>query len=219
MTSTRPPWAIVVPVKRLGEAKTRLRTDEGLRREIALAIALDTVRAALACPAVAVVVAVSDDEVAGPALTRIGAVVVPDIPDAGLNPALQHGARHAALLVPGARVATVSADLPALAGRELAALLAHAAEEETAFVADASGEGTTVLTARTPELLRPAYGARSRRAHLDAGAVDLTDVAGPTLRQDVDTLADLAAAAELGCGSDTADLLARHPDLLTPTRG
>ncbi|NKY79677.1 2-phospho-L-lactate guanylyltransferase, partial [Nocardiopsis dassonvillei] len=44
-------WSLVVPVKRLGRAKTRLAPVAGGRREdLALAIACDTVAAARACP-------------------------------------------------------------------------------------------------------------------------------------------------------------------------
>ena len=68
-------WAIVVPVKRLSGAKTRLRLDPDVRIELALAMAADTVRAALACPVTDLVIAVSDDEQAAPVLKSLGAVV------------------------------------------------------------------------------------------------------------------------------------------------
>ncbi len=76
------------------------------------------------------------------------------------------------------------------------------------MVPDADGTGTTLLTARAPEALRPHFGPGSRAAHETAGHVVLADV-GAGLRRDVDTTADLAAVVGLGVGPVTADALAR----------
>jgi 2-phospho-L-lactate guanylyltransferase len=215
MTAPRPRWAIVVPVKQLAVAKSRLLADDVVRRELALAMALDTVRAAAECPAVSDVVAVSDDPQAVEALRTLSVHVVPDQPDAGLNPALAHGAQEGAARDAGAAIAAMSADLPALRPADLADLLLLAGSADSAIVGDAGGEGTTLLTARTAATFAPRYGEQSRRAHVAAGAVDLTASAAQSLRQDVDTLADLAIAASLGCGPATSDVLSRHPELLT----
>lgn len=205
------PWAIVVPVKRLSAAKSRLAVDSGLRAEIALAMALDTVRA---CAEVALVVAVSDDDRAAPMLRALGAVVVADEPDAGLNPALRHGAEVAVREHAATAVAAVASDLPALQPAELADTLRRAAAHPAAVVADWSGAGTTLLTATPPPGFRPAYGPGSRAAHLAAGAVDLTETAGAGLRRDVDTLDDLRAAIALGCGPATTEVAHRHASAL-----
>jgi 2-phospho-L-lactate guanylyltransferase len=207
------PWAIVVPVKRLADAKTRIATSAPVREQLALAMALDTVRAAVACPDVAALVVVTDDERAAPLLLALGAHVVPDVPGAGLNPAIAHGVVVAAGLLDGA-VAALSSDLPALRPDELGAVLGRAAGHETAVVADVAGDGTTLLTARWSNQFRPAFGVDSRSAHAALGAVDLSASAGASVRRDVDTLADLRAAAGLGCGPATTELLARYPDLL-----
>src|SRR5436305_745035 len=73
----------------------------------------------------------------------LGARTVPDAPDRGLNPALDHGA----LSTGAVAVAALSSDLPALRPQELAAALAAAAAADRCFVADAAGTGTTLLTA------------------------------------------------------------------------
>ncbi|NEC80360.1 2-phospho-L-lactate guanylyltransferase, partial [Streptomyces sp. SID7958] len=72
-------WTLVVPLKPLAQAKSRLSdtADDGLRPGLALAFAQDTVAAALACPAVRGVVVVTDDVPAGRALAALGAGVVP----------------------------------------------------------------------------------------------------------------------------------------------
>jgi 2-phospho-L-lactate/phosphoenolpyruvate guanylyltransferase len=78
-------WTVLLPVKVLARAKSRLAVLAGeRRRELALALAADTVASVLACPEVARVVVVTSDPVAGPLLAALGAVVVPDVP-AGLD--------------------------------------------------------------------------------------------------------------------------------------
>jgi 2-phospho-L-lactate guanylyltransferase len=208
-------WAVVVPVKRLELAKTRLSVHPALRRELALAMATDTVVACLRTPGVTDVVVVTDDEVAVVAMTALGARVVADEPDSGLNPALVHGANALAELHPAAGIVMLSSDLPALSAQALGPLLQHhAGAVEAGCVADAAGTGTAVLTMRTATSVTPAFGPGSWRRHVDAGAVDLTRYADPRLRRDVDTTADLAAAMMLGCGAATVTVTSAHPSLL-----
>ena len=84
--SARFTWTVVMPVKVLGQAKSRLAVLAGPRRpELALAFASDTVSAVMDCPAVARVLVVTSDISAAGALSSLGASVVPDLPDAGLN--------------------------------------------------------------------------------------------------------------------------------------
>ncbi|MDQ1616188.1 MAG: 2-phospho-L-lactate/phosphoenolpyruvate guanylyltransferase [Actinomycetota bacterium] len=209
MTRSAQRWCLVVPVKRLAAAKTRLAGLAGPRREdLALAFALDTTEALVRCPLVAEVLVVTDEPVAASELGRLGAHVVADEPDAGLNPALVHGARVAQLRHPGVGVGVgaVSADLPALNDDEVADVLAAAPTGSPGFVPDRSGRGTTMLLARDPRQFVPAFGAGSAARHRGAGAVALA--AGATVRRDVDTEADLLAAVALGLGPRTRAALA-----------
>ena len=89
MTGAGLSWSIVVPVKRFAVAKTRLDVDPAVRGELALALAADTVAAVLAAELVERVVVVTDEPTAAAAARRLGATVVADEPDAGLNPALR----------------------------------------------------------------------------------------------------------------------------------
>jgi 2-phospho-L-lactate guanylyltransferase len=202
-TPTADRWCLVVPVKRLVIAKTRL---SGLtarqRRDLALAFALDTVCAALACPAVEAVLVVTDEPAAGRRLRDVGAVVVADEPDAGLNPAVRQA--H-----PECSVGALSSDLPALRTDELGVALARAAGAVSCFVRDAHGSGTTALLARRPGDFVPAFGPGSAAAHLAAGAVELTGADLESLRHDVDTAADLDWVLSVGVGPHTAEV-ARH---------
>jgi 2-phospho-L-lactate guanylyltransferase len=209
-----PGWALVVPVKRLSGAKSRLRgAVPGVPHErLALALAQDTVAAAVACPAVAEVLVITPDQDASAALAALGALVEPEpasastAPDAGLNAAVAHGLAHAA--AGGRRVAVLTADLPALRADDLAAALAQAADAGPAYVADAAGTGTTLLVAPADGRLEPRFGPGSARAHEATGARPLSGPL-PTLRRDVDTPADLAAARALGLGRHTRALVGR----------
>ncbi len=197
----------MLPVKRLAGAKTRLGAPyDGQRGALALAFALDTTVAALACTRVAAVLVVTDDDTAAARLTALGAEVTGDHPDAGLNPALAHGAALASATRPDTFVGTLAADLPALRPDELAGALDTAAAHERAFVRDATGSGTTLLLARDAATLAPMFGPGSAGDHARSGAVEV--VGGvPSLRLDVDTAADLDAARELGVGPWTRAVL------------
>jgi 2-phospho-L-lactate guanylyltransferase len=203
-------WSVVVPAKRLDVAKTRLRPATAALPDAAaahsglvLALLADTVAAALACRAVDGVLVVTDDPAAERLVRRLGASAVADEPDEGLNPALAHGA--ARLLGP---VAALSSDLAALRPDELgAALTAAATGTPRAFVADAEGRGTTLLTAAGVPL-DPRFGVGSAAAHAATGA-RLLDGDWPGLRRDVDTPDDLEAAVRLGVGPHTAAQLSR----------
>lgn len=206
-------WTLVVPLKPLTRAKSRLAgaAPGTSLPQLALAFAQDTVSAALACPAVAGVVVVTDDPLAAEALAALGARPVPDEPADGLNAALVHGAAAARSLRPHTALAALNADLPALRPAELARALNAAAEFPRAFLPDAAEIGTTLLTARPGTALSPAFGGPSRARHRASGAVELTPSQVRSVRQDVDTPDDLRAALALGVGGFTTELLAGHP--------
>ena len=202
-------WSVLMPVKVLAEAKSRLAGLAGARRaELALALASDTVTAVLGSDAVARVVVITDDQVAALALAALGALVVPDEPRAGLNAALRHGAAYAAASWPGEGIAALSADLPALRPEQVGRALRAAAAWPTAFVADAAGDGTTLYTAAPGAAFRPAFGLASRARHAADGAVELGLDGIPGLRRDVDTPSDLRDAAALGLGPHSMPLAA-----------
>jgi len=205
-------WSVLMPVKVLAEAKSRLAGLAGLsgprRAELALALASDTVTAVVGSDAVARVIVITDDQVAAVALAALGALMVPDEPRAGLNAALGHGAAYAAARWPRDGIAALSADLPALRPEQIGRALRAAAAWPTAFVADAEGDGTTLYTATPGAAFRPAFGLASRARHAAGGAVELILDGIPGLRRDVDTPSDLCGAAALGLGPHSAPLAA-----------
>ncbi|WP_310911959.1 2-phospho-L-lactate guanylyltransferase [Lipingzhangella rawalii] len=211
-----PSWSVVIPVKRLHRAKSRLAGLAGNRRwELALAVCLDAVRATLACRAVQRVVVVTDDHHAATALRELpraerALMITDDVPDAGLNPALRHGATIASRQDPGLGVAALSADLPALRPEELARVLAAANRAPRSFLADAAAVGTTLYAVRDVDSggFTPAFGGSSRARHRGQDVVELDLRGVDSVRRDVDTPADLRAAAALGLGPVTGALLA-----------
>ncbi|MFI1969007.1 2-phospho-L-lactate guanylyltransferase [Streptomyces cinnamoneus] len=211
-------WTLVVPLKPLAVAKSRLRAGAGglPGPALALAFALDTVAAALACGSVRDVAVVTDDRPAGRELAALGARILPEPPGGGgLNAALAHGARTVRAGRPRSAVATLNADLPALRPGELGRVLEYAAEFPRAFLADAAGIGTTLLAATAGKELGPAFEGRSRARHRASGAreIDVRDV--DSVRRDVDTETDFRAALKLGVGPRTAALA---DGLLRPDR-
>jgi 2-phospho-L-lactate guanylyltransferase len=226
-------WSLVIPVKVLARAKSRLTGLAGQRRsDFALAMAADTIAAAIQADTVVAVLVVTDDPEVGGIAAGLGAVVLADTPGSGLNAALAHGAAYSQDRWPDRGRAGLAGDLPALRPQQLTAALAAAARLGSAFVPDADGTGTTLYAAVPGAQFRPQFGPASRDRHLATGAVEIgaveigaaeigagevgaveigagerraADLAG--LRRDVDTIDDLRAAAKIGVGPRTQALL------------
>ena len=179
-------------------AKTRLARDLTTEQHMLLveAIRTDTLATVHAADNVARVVIVADK--AGP---DVG--LVQHSP--GLNGALRDAWEFAIERWPDDGVVALVGDLPALRAPQLTTALGHAAELSRSFVRDADGTGTTLLAATRRTPLDPHFGPGSAGRHAASGAVSLD--ADPGLRQDVDTVDDLAAALALGVGERTASTL------------
>jgi 2-phospho-L-lactate guanylyltransferase len=160
--SARFSWTVLLPVKVLARAKSRLAVLAGDRRqELALALASDTVAAVLACPDVARVVVVTSDQVAGPLLAALGAIVVPDEPAdraASRGDRASHGASLEGASLDGAGPAGVPGDLGVQDA--LNAALRHGA---TVAARRWPGTGLAALTADLPAV-SPAELATALRA-------------------------------------------------------
>ena len=194
-----PTFALLVPVKTLALAKSRLERP-ATRGALMRAFALDAIAAAVASPAVAQVYVVTDEPGFDADATRL-----PDGGGGDLNEALRHAERQVRALHPGVGVAAMCADLPALATDDLTVAL-RAGTSHRWFVADAPGTGTTLLVAEPGAALDPHFGVASARRHAESGAVPVrADVT--TLRADVDTDADLEHAHHLGLGASTTRAL------------
>ena len=198
-------YAVLVPVKRPAVAKTRMADlgDEA-RRDLATAFAVDTVDAALACPAVASVLAVTDDHVLARFLAERGADVIPDATSHDLNATLVQAAAEMHRRDPRAGLVALCADLPAMRPDELLTALEASAPDRMSFVADLDLVGTTTVVAPDVELFHPSFGHGSRRQHIEAGAFEITGIDVPGLRRDVDDRRSLGEALRLGVGARTS---------------
>ncbi|MGY4720886.1 2-phospho-L-lactate guanylyltransferase [Naumannella huperziae] len=197
------PFGAVVALKALGRAKTRIGGDPRLRERLAMAMLLDTVGALQRVAERIVVVGVG----LAPVTAEVPVEVVED-PGQDLNAALIVGADR--LLRQGSgNVLACVADLPALRPSSVAAFVGAAPDRSRTFLRDAAGTGSTMLfgrALRTGNDLQPGFEGASALRHLRSGALD-PGGAWPDARLDVDTIADLRRAAELGLGPATRPLL------------
>ncbi len=200
-------WALLVPLKPLALAKSRLRVPDEVRISLVLAMACDTVEVTLACPVVDLVLVVAEDVEGLEPLQRLGAGIVVDPSRQGLNAALRHAATLAAARDGALGIASLVADVAAVTADELTRVLTQASRYPRCFVPDAAGPGSTLVAATQWSAFQPEYGPASRRRHVAAGFVELAlpDITG--VRLDVDTMADLRAVAAIGAGPRTTEVL------------
>ena len=205
--------ALIVPVKRLATAKSRLApVFSGPTREgVVLAMLLDTLAAAGRVQAVGSVTVITPDEAAAAAAAELGAAPMTDPTPAGHDDPQNNAIVVAERALTGAfaNVMVLQGDLPALQSRELDEAIAAARRHPRSFVADRLAQGTSALCA-FGVALEPRFGPSSSEQHRGSGAIELTG-AWPGLRCDVDTAEDLTVARRLGVGPATSRALARHP--------
>lgn len=196
-------WVVVIPVK--GTAGAKSRFGPGDHSELALAMALDTVEAALATAGVSGVLVVTS-EVASATFDETEALVLIEDEPAGLAAAIRLGVETAAEMgAPGRGIAVLLGDLPALTPAELAAALVAAAAHELAMVADVAGTGTSLITAADGANHLAAFGEGSAELHRAAGYVELDIAVTSGLRNDVDT-PEALRAVEASVGRHTGAL-------------
>ncbi|MCV7228629.1 2-phospho-L-lactate guanylyltransferase [Mycolicibacterium komossense] len=197
--------ALIIAVKKLGIAKTRLAPvfSAETRERVVLAMLVDTITAASRVATLQSITVVTPDQDAAAAVTELGAQVLLDPTPEGhpnpLNNAI--GAAETALLPMTPNIVVLQGDLPALQTRELAEAISAARAFPRSFVSDRHGTGTSALFAFGSPL-NPLFGADSAVRHGHSGAFELTG-AWPGLRCDIDTPADLQIARRLGLGSAT----------------
>ena len=185
-------FTLVIPVKATEHAKSRLDLGPDARTSVMRSFVEHTLDVAASARLVGDIVVVGSMELVP---TDRELHHVPEPPRGGLNEAVGAGRSWARLHRAGQSVAVLPVDLPHLTADELDRALGLAAWSRRAFVADHLGTGTTLVTARSPELLDTAYGPGSAQAHAAMG-LDQLDV-GAGLRHDVDTPEDLWLVAGL----------------------
>jgi len=202
---------LVIAVKRLAAAKTRLAPvfSAATREAVVLAMMVDTIRAALAVPALQSVTVVTPDQVAADTARQMGAQALTDPTPDGHGDPLNNAIAAAEAVVREStpNIIALQGDLPALQPQELAEAIAAARSYPRSFVGDRHGTGTSALFAFDVPL-EPRFGPDSARRHQHSGAIELTG-AWPGLRCDIDTPDDLMVARRLGVGSATVQAIGR----------
>ncbi len=185
----------LVPVKRLGEGKSRLAgvLDPEALAALTLAMLGDVVEALLAVDAIDRVVVVTPDEAVADAARALGAETLLRN-DPGLNPSLD----AAAPLVTEATgsLLVVLGDVAGADPKELGALYTTLGDRRGAAIAPARDGGTAALLRRPPDAFAGRFGKDSAEAHRaaarDAGVL-LMECDLPTLAIDLDRREDLDA--------------------------
>ena len=204
--------ALIIAVKRLAAAKTRLAPvfSARTRETVVLAMLIDTLTAAASVGSVGSITVITPDEAAGAAAASLGANVLADPTPGGHGDPLNNAITAAEKEVAGSfsNIVVLQGDLPALQTQELSGAIVAARHHQRSFVADRLATGTAALFA-FGTALDPKFGPDSSARHHRSGAIELTG-AWPGLRCDVDTPADLAAARRLGVGAATARAITPH---------
>lgn len=206
---------VLVPMKPLAEAKSRLREafGEPARAQLVLAMLTDVLAAARAAYAGPICLATSDRAYD---LHR-ERYAVGWLPDLGTdyNSAVAGALRSDAVRAAGAAV-VLPADIPCAAPEDIAIAIEALRRAEVVLV-PAHNSGTGLLGLRPPEAIAPAFGPRSALAHRRAAAragrsIEVLDC--PSLARDIDTIADAAALVDLvdtgSLGDATRAFLATH---------
>lgn len=212
----RPPAphaVVLIAVKPLADAKTRLAQELSAeqRAQLTLAMLTDVLEAARGAAWTRAIAVVAEDPAVQALARAYGAVALDEPqgrpPGDGLNAALRAADDWARGRFPAATRVALHGDLPALRPMELQQALRASRAFRRAYVADHAGSGTTALIAAASAELAPCFGPASAARHAASGAIAIAEPL-PGLRHDVDVPNDLRLAAGLGLGLATKALLA-----------
>jgi 2-phospho-L-lactate guanylyltransferase len=201
-TPAGPSYAIV-PVKTLGEAKSRLTSalSDAMRRRLVLTMLEDVLDALSSASGVDRILVVTPDPDIGDLARREGAVVLREQRSGGLNAALSLGVAHA-LREGATRTLFIPADLPFASAEEISEIMAESHRSgpfSATIVADREGEGTNALLLTPPDALAPNFGPGSFERHCDQArtrAIMPRVLRLQGLGLDIDEPADLAHLIE-----------------------
>lgn len=205
--------AALVPAKALDQAKRRLAAllTEDERRQLALAMLEDVVKALQAVPEIDSVAVISPDAAVLDLARALEVEAIEEPPSVrGLNQALAHGlsvmpSRPDALLV-------VLADVPAVKPTDVKEVLDALAPDRGVVIAPSSAKGTSALALRPPDVIPFRFGEQSFQNHKREAAarkIEHTIVRNDALANDIDDPADLKRLLEHPAETATHRLLAR----------
>lgn len=201
---------VILPVRPWGLSESKLAVNEHSRIALARAFSLDVLDVAVSAASVGLVIVVTSEPELRSIAAAKGARVVEDRPLLSadpLNTAIKLGTRWAEIYQPGSPAIVIPADLPSLTRVVLDQAIEVSVTRERAFIPDFCGCGTTLLAARQPDLLIPAFGRESARRHIALGYEPVTNI-DVRIRRDVDTAENLREARHLGVGLYTQAAIA-----------
>ncbi len=224
MTSEVDVWTVLIPMKPLAEAKTRLRESQQVgatpsASDLAQAFLRDVISAAQGAVRTSRVVVTGEDPAIATLARQSGAHFLPeptaaavgDHDKTSLNAAIAAALGSVKAEYGSHPIVVVTGDLAALRSESLDSILS-AVEDlgESGFVADTAGTGTTMLALLPTTAANPRFGSDSAAAHRSQDIRDVSHHASADARLDVDTPADLHAALILGVGSHTERVMTQR---------
>ena len=201
---------VLIPVKRLSEAKRRLSkvlTDRE-RRRIVVAMLWDVLRAVAESDLVDGIAVVGSDEPVRRMAEAFGAGFVED-PGGGLNEALSHGTEWC--VKQGAKgVLIIPSDLPLITREDVEGVISMGVDERCVVVSPSHDMGTNALLRRPPNVISAMFGVKSVKAHIKEARrrrIPLYVYNSWRLSVDVDDPPDLRFVLERGAGTQTHRLM------------
>lgn len=157
----------LVPAKSLDQAKGRLASllSEDERRQLALAMLEDVVRALQAVPNIDAVTVISPDSEVLKKAVNLNATGLEEPPSVrGINQALGFGVNS--LAAEGTdTLLIVLADVPAITPADIEAVLAGLPEGKGVAISPSAARGTSILALRPPDVIPLRFGQNSFPAH------------------------------------------------------
>ena len=201
---------VLIPVKKLSEAKRRLSkvlTDRE-RTRIVVAMLWDVLKAAAESDFVDNVVVLASDKAVKRMAEAFGAVFLED-PGGGLNEALTYGTDWC--IQQGADgVLIIPSDLPLITPKDVDGIVSMGVDERCVVVSPSHDMGTNALLRRPPNVISTMFGIRSVNTHIKAARkkrIPLYVYNSWRLSVDVDDPPDLRFVLEKGAGTQTCRLL------------
>ena len=206
--------AAIVPAKALDQAKGRLAAllSEPERRQLALAMLEDVLKALQAVPQLDLITVVSPDREVLALAWELGAEAIAEPPSVrGINQALSHAvsvvsARHISVLL------VLLADVPAVTPADITSVLDALPPGRGVVLCPSHDKGTSALALRPPDAIPFRFGPHSFPAHKREAAARGLHAAVlrlPSLARDIDEPDDLCELLSRPAETATQRLLAQ----------
>jgi len=199
---------VVIPVKSLGEGKQRLARilGEEQRKTLTLLMLQDVLSAVTRSPNVEEAVVVSSDREILRLAEKLGASVLAEKANLGVNIAVSAGLEYCVRRGCSA-VLVLPADIPLLSPRDLEAMAALGFSSSSMVICPSLRlDGTNALLLNPPHTIETSYDADSFRGHLSAGRLKGLKVKvylSGRVMLDLDTPEDVELFLKLEAGMNT----------------